>query len=104
MACRTSGSGRISFWTGIMEQELKRIKANALEALGSLSDGKALAEIRTRVLGRKGELTQVLRGLRDLAPEVRSEAGRLANVVKAELTEAFDRTEELLRERVELAL
>ena len=85
-----------------MEAELRKIKAHALEALGSLSDGKALAEIRTRVLGRKGELTQLLRGLRDLAPDLRSEAGRLANRVKVELQEEFDRAEELLRQRAEL--
>jgi phenylalanyl-tRNA synthetase alpha chain len=85
-----------------MEAELRKIKADALEALGSLSDGKALAEIRTRVLGRKGELTQLLRGLRDLAPDLRSEAGRLANRVKVELQEEFDRAEELLRQRAEL--
>jgi phenylalanyl-tRNA synthetase alpha chain len=85
-----------------MEAELAKIKAATLEALGSITDQQALAEIRTRVLGRKGELTQLLRGLRDLSPEMRREAGRLANRVKVELQEEIDRAEELLRERTEL--
>ena len=58
---------------------------------------KILTEIRTRVLGRKGDLTTFLRGLKDLPPEDRSQMGQLANEIKAELEQEFDNKEAALQ-------
>lgn len=69
--------------------------------IAQLADEKALEEVRVRALGRKGELTLILRGLKDLAPEERSKWGQAANLLKADLEAAFDKAAEALRGRAE---
>ncbi|MFZ5596476.1 MAG: phenylalanine--tRNA ligase subunit alpha [Bacillota bacterium] len=65
-----------------MEEKLRNIKDRALEELvrtGSLDD---LNEIRVRYLGKKGELTGVLRGMAGFSPEERPRIGQMANRVR----------------------
>lgn len=68
-----------------MIETLEQIKINTIEAVDASSDADELEGIRVRVLGRKGELTNILRSLPDLSPEKRAEAGKLANSVKGEI-------------------
>jgi len=84
-----------------MKDHLEKLKEKNLDLVRSIEDEKALAEVKVRVLGRKGELTAVLRGLKDLAPEERSKLGQLANQIKAELEEQFNQAEEAIRQRAE---
>ncbi len=84
-----------------MKEQLEQLKATTLAAIAELADEKSLTDARTRVLGRKGELTAILRSLKDLAPEMRSQVGQMANRIKAELEESFDRQQALLQERAE---
>jgi len=84
-----------------MEKQLDRLRENALKGIARLEDEKSLADAKTRVLGRKGELTTLLRSLRDLPPEERAMIGQLANKIKAELEEKFSQKEDALRARVE---
>ena len=84
-----------------MRDQLDQLKQNTMTLVPGLKDEKALADARTRVLGRKGDLTRILRGLKDLPPEERAAAGQLANTVKAELEQAFDRAEAALRAEAE---
>jgi len=84
-----------------MKNHLEKLKEKNLDLVRSIEDEKALAEVKVRVLGRKGELTAVLRGLKDLAPEERSKLGQLANQIKAELEEQFNQAEEAIRQRAE---
>jgi len=86
-----------------MKEQLARLRKTTLDLIEGLSDEKALAEARIRVLGRKGELTGYLRGLKDLAPEDRAIVGELANKIKTELEQRFNVKEASLRERVEIA-
>ena len=87
-----------------MKDKLEKLRDESIELIGSLTDEKSLADARTRVLGRKGELTGILRGLKNLAPEERGRIGQLANVIKAGLEEEFDRREAFLRDEAELEL
>jgi len=84
-----------------MKDHLEKLKAKNLDLVRSIEDEKALAEAKVRVLGRKGELTAVLRGLKDLAPEERAKLGQLANQIKADLEEQFSQAEEAIRQRAE---
>ena len=84
-----------------MQDQLEKLRERTIEAVRDLRDERALADARTRVLGRKGELTGILRGLKDLNPELRSQIGQLANRIKGELEETFDRMEAELREEAE---
>ncbi len=84
-----------------MRDQLNQLRQDSIALMAGLKEDKALAEARTRVLGRKGDLTRILRGLKDLPPDERAAAGQLANTVKAELEQAFDRAEASLRAEAE---
>ena len=68
-----------------MREELERIKQQALEAMHAAQDAAALDAVRVRVLGKKGELTAVLKQMGKLSAEERPVMGQLANTVRAEL-------------------
>jgi phenylalanyl-tRNA synthetase alpha chain len=71
------------------------------KALGELAAAKTSAELeawRVLYLGKKSQLTEILRGLASLSIEERKEAGALSNTLKIELESAFKSKEESLRE------
>ena len=70
-----------------MKDQLEKIKAQAMQALESDSDLKLLDELRVKYLGKKGELTAVLRGMGALSPEERPKIGALANQVREQIEE-----------------
>jgi len=72
-----------------MKDQLKQIQEKALEEVKKTSDLSALKELEVQYLGRKGELTQILRGLKELPPEQKAEAGKLSNETKKALEKAF---------------
>ena len=67
--------------------KLEMIKNEFEQELAECRDSGRVEEIRVKYLGRKGELTLVLRSLSELTPEEKKEAGKLANVYKNEFTE-----------------
>ena len=73
-----------------MEQKLELIKKNALASISSAESLDALEDIRVRVLGRKGELTGILRTLGELPAEQRNTVGRKSNEIKKAIEEALD--------------
>ena len=68
-----------------MKQQLEAIKLRALEALDAAETPAALDELRVKLLGKKGELTAVLKMMGKLSPEERPVMGQLANAVRAEI-------------------
>ncbi len=68
-----------------MREQLEQIKNNALAALEASDTPAALEEIRVKLLGKKGELTAVLKQMGRLSPEERPAMGQLANNVRAEI-------------------
>ena len=84
-----------------MQEQLDKLRETVTSRIEAALDEGALAEARTRVLGRKGELTGFLRSLKDLAPEERARMGKQANVLKAELEKRFDEALEALRAKAE---
>lgn len=77
-----------------MIDQVQEIKTRALQELESASSPEQLEQWRISYLGRKGALTQVLRGLGRLPPEERRPAGGAANRVKSELETALELREE----------
>ncbi|MGD0828818.1 MAG: phenylalanine--tRNA ligase subunit alpha, partial [Desulfobaccales bacterium] len=77
--------------------DLQSLKYEALGNISSIAASlEALEELRIRYLGRKGSLTQILRGLKDLEPELRRQLGQEANQAKQDLESAFaDKTSQL---------
>lgn len=68
-----------------MKQLLEQIKQNALSALEAAATPAALEELRVKFLGKKGELTAVLKQMGKLPPEERPVMGQLANAVRADI-------------------
>ena len=73
-----------------MKQQLELIKQKALSALDEASTLVALDELRVRFLGKKGELTAVLKQMGKLSTEERPVMGQLANSVRAEIEQKLD--------------
>jgi phenylalanyl-tRNA synthetase alpha chain len=68
-----------------MKDKLLAMKTQALAEIGQAADMERLNEVRVRYLGKKGELTQILRGMGGLSAEERPVIGQLANEVREEL-------------------
>ena len=80
-----------------MKETLQNIKKEALEQLASESiDDATLEALRVKYLGKKGELTAVLRGMGKLTPEERPIVGQMANEVRAEIEAAITATKATL--------
>ena len=62
-----------------MQEKLVKIREEALAKLNAAGTAEALNEIRLAYLGKKGQLTEVLKGMRDVAPEDRPKVGEWVN-------------------------
>ncbi len=68
-----------------MLERIEEIRGEAATAIAAAGDSAALEELRVRYLGRKAELTAILRGIAELPPEQRGEVGGAANKARKEL-------------------
>lgn len=97
-----------------MHKRLQQIEKTAEEKIKAASNAEILKNIRVEFLGRKGEITAILRRLKDLAPEERGAVGQAANQLKNRLeklieakNQNFDEQalqERLLKERLDVTL
>ena len=76
-----------------MKEQIEQIRKSAIEEIENAVDAKALDEVRVKYLGKKGELTAVLRGMGALSSEERPVIGSLVNVVRDELETAIEEKE-----------
>ena len=84
-----------------MKETLQKIKAEALEIIGAPeTDDATLEAARVKYLGKKGELTSVLRMMGKLTPEERPVMGQLANEVRATIEEAIAEKKAVLAEKM----
>lgn len=68
-----------------MREQLQRLRDEAVACIAQAEGEAALQEIRVRFLGRKGELTGLMKGLGALSAEERPQVGQLVNTVKDEI-------------------
>ena len=81
-----------------MKEQLAKIRSEALSALESVKDAVALDELRVKYLGKKGELTAVLKQMGKLTAEERPAMGALANEVRAAVETAVETAAQKLEE------
>ena len=81
-----------------MLEKLQSIRERALERLNQAADTGALEQIRVAVLGKKGELTALLRSMGQLAPEERPAMGQKVNELRALIEEKLAERERTLKE------
>ena len=80
-----------------MLDRLQGLRSSALAELGRIRNTAELQEWRIAVLGKKGQLTELLREVGKLPPEERPAAGQAANRIKTELEEALAAREQALK-------
>src|SRR3989338_7748335 len=75
-----------------MQPKLEQLKTEALLAIKAVKDKMQLEELENKLLGRKsGQLTELMKELKDLGDEARKEAGKLANEVKQAIENEFNK-------------
>ncbi len=79
-----------------LKAQLKSLQDKALELFAEAADLQALQDLKVAYLGKKGELTRVLKGVGKLPPEDRPVIGQFVNATKAALAEALDKAEAVL--------
>ena len=72
-----------------MKEQLEAIRAGALAAIGAAGNTGELEALRVQYLGKKGELTALLKQMGKLSAEERPVMGQLANAVRADLEAAI---------------
>ncbi len=86
-----------------MKEKLEALREKALGELETLETPKELEELRVRLLGKKGEVTELLRGMGSLPAEERPKMGQLINQLRGELESALSEREQnitaLLKEK-----
>ena len=83
-----------------MKQQLEQIKQQAIAELAAAETPAALEELRIRFLGKKGELTAVLKQMGKLSAEERPVMGQLANTVRAQIERLLDERKEAIHAAV----
>ncbi len=82
-----------------MQQKLNEIRELAIKAINDSKDLKKLDEVRVSILGKKGELTKVLRGMKDLTNEERPVIGKLANEVRSKIENELEKVKEIISKK-----
>ena len=74
----------------VMKERLESIKLEALNLINEADAPEKLNDVRVKFLGKKGELTAVLKGMKDVAPEDRPMVGQLVNDTRSAIEEALE--------------
>ena len=75
-----------------MKERLESIKQESIKQIQASDVPEKLNDVRVKFLGKKGELTAVLKGMKDVAPEERPKVGQLVNETRAAIEELLDET------------
>ena len=84
-----------------MKEELLKIREEALNQIKESGNLDALNEIRVSVLGKKGQLTAILKGMKNVAPEDRPKVGQLVNETRSAIEEQMQARKEALEKEVQ---
>ena len=84
--------------TSPIQSQLEELRTAATDAIASSSNLDELEQFRVKYLGKKGELSQILRGMGKLSPEERPAIGSLANAVKENIQTILEKQKEALQQ------
>ena len=76
-----------------MKEKLEAISKMSKEKIAEIKDSQALNDFKVKVLGKKGELTEILRGMKDIVAEERPVVGSLVNKIRDEIEQMIDEKE-----------
>ena len=84
----------------MMKEKLQAIREEALAKIEAANDLDALNDIKVNVLGKKGELTQVLKGMKDVAPEERPKVGQMVNDTRTAIEEKLENVKKEIAKKI----
>ncbi len=82
-----------------MKEKLQKIKEEAVRNIEASADLSRLNDVRVAILGKKGELTAVLKSMKDLLPEERPAFGQLVNDIRADIERKLEEAKAALEEK-----
>ena len=82
-----------------MKEKLEQIRNMAKQKAEEIKNMQELNDLKVKMLGKKGELTEILRGMKDLSPEERPIIGSLVNKVRDDIETNFKRVEEIIKQK-----
>ena len=83
-----------------MKEKLIGIKDESMQLLNEVKTIKDIDELKVKYLGKKGEITQILKGMKDLSKEERPVMGALVNEVREEIEKALEDKKTELNEKI----
>ena len=83
-----------------MKEKLQAIQEEALKKISDSKDLDKLYEIKVDILGKKGKLTEVLKGMKDVAPEDRPKIGQMVNDTRKEIEDKMEEMKTKLQDKV----
>ena len=81
-----------------MKEMLQKLREASVDAILQADDITALENLRVKYLGKKGELTAILKSMKDVAPEDRPKVGQMVNETRAKIEEHLEATRKKLEE------
>ena len=79
-----------------MKEQLLELEARALEEIAAVDDPAELENFRIKYLGKKGQLTSIMKNMGGLPPDERPKIGKFANLVKSNLSKCFEEAKDSL--------
>ena len=83
-----------------MKERLQELAENARKRIEESEGLDKLNDVRVAYLGKKGELTVILKGMKDVAPEERPKVGQLVNETRAKIEELLEASKKDFEEKV----
>lgn len=85
-----------------MQEKLKKIEELAINEIENAKTSSEIEEIRVKYLGKKGELTTILRGMKDVSKEERPLVGKMVNEVKSLVEEHIEKASKVIKNKEKL--
>ena len=82
-----------------MQEKFNEIKLNAKNELSAVESTRVLNDLKVKYVGKNGEITALLRGMKDIPADQRADFGKMVNVLKEEVSLMFSEKEKELKEK-----
>ena len=83
----------------MVKEKLEEIRQKAIASIEEANDADSLNDIRVKIFGKKGEFTQVQKGMKDVAPEDRPKVGAMINEARAAIEEKMTEARERMQQK-----
>ncbi len=83
-----------------MESKIEELKKLAEEKIKNIQNSQELQELKVQLLGKKSEISNLLKGLGTLSPEERPKVGALVNKARTEIEEKIEKAEKKIKEKM----